>query len=135
MYTSGIPQSETIWWICVYVYICLCVCVCVRVRVFCVCVYICSFYLILRYGLDCPVFAVNERHVCLFPNGLGKEVLSKQIVSLTYTILDQKQNPPIFLSWNSDLSHTDTLDQESVIIRTSSRTRKPPSTKTDDFLW
>jgi len=35
MYTSGIPQSETIY----------------------------AFYLILRYGLDGPMFAVNERHV------------------------------------------------------------------------
>ena len=67
-------------------------------------------------------------------NGLGKELLSKQIVSLTYAILDQKKDPPIILSWNSDLSHTDTLHQESVIIRTSTRTKKTPSTKTDDFF-
>jgi len=68
-------------------------------------------------------------------NGLGKEVLSNQIVSLTYAILDQKKDSPIFLSWNSDLSHTDTLYQESVIIRTSTRTKKTPFMKTDNFLW
>ena len=68
-------------------------------------------------------------------NGLGKEVLSKQIVSLTYAILDHKKDPPVFLSWNSDLSHTDTLHQESVTIRTSTGTKKTTSTKTDDFLW
>jgi len=68
-------------------------------------------------------------------NGLGKELLSKQIVSLVYAILDQKKDPPIILSWNSDLSHTDTLHQQSVIIRTSTITKKTPSTKTDDFLW
>ena len=68
-------------------------------------------------------------------NGLGNVVLSKQIVSLTYAILDQKKDPLIILSWNSDLSHTDTLHQESVKIRTSTRTKETPSTKTEDFLW
>ena len=93
-------------------------------------------YLILRCSLDVPVFDVNEQHVYLFPNGLGKEVLAKQIVSLTYAIPDQKKDPPpVFLSWNSDLSHTDTLDQGSVIIRTSTRTKYIPSLKTDNFLW
>ena len=33
MYTSGIPQSGTIWWICIYIYIFIhlymCVCVCI----------------------------------------------------------------------------------------------------------
>jgi hypothetical protein len=42
-------------------------------------------------------------------NSLEKEVLSEQIVSLTYAILDQKNDPPIILSCNSDLGYTDTL--------------------------
>ena len=36
----------------------------------------------------------------LYLNGLEKEVLSKQIFSLTYAVLDHKKDPPFFLSWN-----------------------------------
>jgi len=68
-------------------------------------------------------------------NGLGKEVLSKQIVSHIYAIQDQKKDPPIIPGWNPDLSHTDTLHQGRVINRTSTRTKKTLSTKSDDFLW
>ena len=68
-------------------------------------------------------------------NSLGKEVLSKQIVSHIYAIHDHKKDPPIIQGWNPDLSHTDTLHQGRVINRTSTRTKKTPSTKSDDFLW
>jgi hypothetical protein len=68
-------------------------------------------------------------------NGLGKEVLSKQTVSHIYAIHDQKKDPPIILGWNPNLIHTDTLHQRRVINRTSTRTKKTPSTKLDDFLW
>jgi hypothetical protein len=67
-------------------------------------------------------------------NSLGKEVLSKQIVSYIYAMQDQKKDPPLILSWNPDLRHTDTLQQGGVINRTSTRTKKIPSTKSDDFL-
>ena len=40
------PYDE---YVCVYIYICVCVYI-----------YICSFYLILRYFVDGPMFAVNE---------------------------------------------------------------------------
>ena len=85
---------------------------------------------ILEMSTNRKLFTNHGLHL----NGLGKEVLSKQIVSLTYAILDQKKDLPIFLSWNSDLSHTDTLHQESVIVRTSARTTKTPFMKTDDFF-
>jgi len=68
-------------------------------------------------------------------NGLGKEVLSKQIVSHTYAVLDQKKDPQIILSWNSDLSYTDTQHQGRVINRTPTRIKKTPSMKSNDFLW
>jgi len=86
---------------------------------------------ILEMSTDRKLFTNHGLHL----NGLGKEVVSKQIVSLTYAILDQKKDPPVILSWNSDLRHTDTLHKESVTIRTSTRTKKTPSMKTDDFLW
>ena len=68
-------------------------------------------------------------------NGLGKEVLSKQIVSHTVCIARLTPTPPIILSWNSDLRSTDTLHQGKVTNRASTRTKKIPSTKSDDFLW
>jgi len=86
---------------------------------------------ILEMSTDRKLFTNYGLHL----NGLGKEVLSKQIVSLTYAVLNQKKDPPVILGWNTDLSHTDTLHQENVIIRTSTRTKKTPSTKIDDFLW
>ena len=41
-------------------------------------------------------------------NGLGKEVMAKKLVSLTYSLLNQKKNPPIVLSWSSENTPTDT---------------------------
>jgi hypothetical protein len=71
----------------------------------------------------------DDRKLCtthgLHLDGLGKGKLSKQIVSLTYTILAQKKDPPIILSWNSDQSHSDTLHQGNV-NRVSTRTKKTP---------
>jgi hypothetical protein len=86
---------------------------------------------ILEMVSDRKLFTNHGLHL----NGLGKEMLSKQRVSLTYAILDQKKDPPIILSWNSDISHTDTLRQGRIINRTYTRTKKSPSTKSDDFLW
>jgi hypothetical protein len=67
-------------------------------------------------------------------NSVGMEVLSKQIVSHIYATQDQEKNPPIILGWNPDVSHLDLLHQGSVINRTSTRTKKTPSTKSDDFF-
>jgi hypothetical protein len=44
---------------------------------------------ILEVSNDRKLFTNHGLHL----NGLGKEVLSKQIVSLTYAILDQKKDP------------------------------------------
>jgi lysophospholipase L1-like esterase len=41
-------------------------------------------------------------------NGLGREVMAKKIVSHTCTLLNQKKNPPIVLSWSSENTSTDT---------------------------
>jgi hypothetical protein len=35
-------------------------------------------------------------------NGIGKELLSKQIVSLMYSILTAKAHPPIMLDWHEE---------------------------------
>jgi hypothetical protein len=85
---------------------------------------------ILEISDDRKLFTTQGLHL----NGLGKDKLAKQIVSLTYTILDQKKDPTIILSWNSDQSHSDTLHQGNV-NRVSTRTKKTPSNKYNDFLW
>jgi len=82
---------------------------------------------ILEMVSDRKLFTNHGLHL----NGLGKEMLPKQTVSLTYAILDQKKDPPIILSWNSDISHTDILHQGKIINRTSTRTKKAPLTKSD----
>ena len=87
--------------------------------------------IILEMTSDRKLFTNHGLHL----NGLGMEVLSKQIISLTYTILDQKKDHPITLCWNLDLIHTDTLHQGRVINRTSTRTKNTPSTESNDFLW
>jgi hypothetical protein len=68
-------------------------------------------------------------------SGLGKEVLSEEVVSLTCAILDKKKDPPIILTWNSDICYKDTLHHGRTLNRRSTRTKKAPSTKSDDFLW
>jgi hypothetical protein len=85
---------------------------------------------ILEISDDENLFTTHGLHL----NGLGKDKLSKQIVSLTYKILDQKKNPPITLSWNTDQSHPDTLHQGNGTNRVSTRTKKTPSIKYADFL-
>jgi hypothetical protein len=86
---------------------------------------------VLEMTSDRNHFTKHDLHL----NSLGKEVLSKQIVSHIYAIQDQKKDPPIILGWNADVSHTDTLHQRIIIYRTSTKTKKTPSTKSDDFLW
>ena len=86
---------------------------------------------ILEIGSGRKLFTNHGLHL----NGLGKEMLSKQIVSHTYALLDQEKDPPVILSWNSDLRSTDTLHQGKVTNRASTRTKKILSTKSDDFVW
>jgi len=62
-------------------------------------------------------------------------VLFKLRVSHTYSTLGQKIDPPIILNWKSDQTLTVPQNQVKVINRTSTRPRKTPSMKSDDFLW
>jgi len=58
---------------------------------------------------------INDQSILEFQfqhlNGLGKDKLAKQLVSLTYKILHQKKVPPITLSWISDQGHSDSQNQ------------------------
>jgi hypothetical protein len=55
----------------------------------------------------------------LYLNSQGKEVLSKLIVSHTYSILEQRIDPQLILKWKSDQNLTAPLNQVKVINRTS----------------
>jgi hypothetical protein len=68
-------------------------------------------------------------------NGQGKEMLSKLIVSPTYSIQEHKTDPPVTLNWKSEQNLTVPLHQINAISRTSTRQRKIPSMKSNDFLW
>jgi len=85
---------------------------------------------VLEMVSDRKLFTNHGLHL----NGLGKEMLFRQIVSLTHATLDQKKDPSIILRWNLDISHTGTLCQGKIINRTSTRTKKAPLTKSDDFF-
>lgn len=91
-------------------------------------------------------------------NKLGKVHLVKQIVSTAQSLFDKDLNPPIVMGWLSDTSVNkeflveETVSETSMIvqnmnthvlescnddksIRTSKRTKKPPLTRSNYFLW
>jgi hypothetical protein len=83
---------------------------------------------ILEVSTDRKLFTTHGLHL----NGLGKEMLSKQIVSLTYAILDQKKDPLILLRWDSDASHTtspqkDSITNQQTLMDMEVPTATPPS--------
>ena len=86
---------------------------------------------ILEMGSGRKLFTNHGLHL----NGLGKEELSKQIVSHTYALLDQKKDPPNNLKLNLRSEINRYTASGKVTNRTSTRTKKIPSTKSDDFLW
>jgi hypothetical protein len=94
----------------------------------------------------------------LYLNGLGKEVLAKQLASHVCTILEKQKTPPLSLGWKMDhnigtstsVTENNTVDhsnkkivskhviisnQETRVNRTSNRNRKTQVSRTDDFLW
>jgi hypothetical protein len=58
----------------------------------------CSHILVLEVDQSRQFFTKHGLHL----NGTGKELLSKQIVSLMYSILTAKVNPPIILNWHEE---------------------------------
>ena len=61
-------------------------------------------------------------------NGLGKEVMAEKIASLTLTVLNQKKNPPIVVSWSSEKATTET--QGEVVNTTPIKTKEAPEKTT-----
>jgi len=77
---------------------------------------------ILEMDSDRKLFTNHGLHL----NGLGKLVLSKQIVSHVYAMVDQKKDLPIILSWNSDLGYTDTLCGGTHFVAVLPPSNSPP---------
>jgi len=74
----------------------------------------------------------------LHMNKLGKQLVTCHIATLLYSTFEQKKSPPIRLSWN-ELQNSNYSAQEDNQItsttRNSSRNKRLPVTRSDDFLW
>jgi len=71
-------------------------------------------------------------------NKLGKQLVQHQIASLLHSIFEQKTSHPITLGWQEiqdDNNLTCDGNQVATSNRNSSRNRKLPVTRSDDFLW
>ena len=77
---------------------------------------------VLRMDNDRKRFTNHGLHL----NGQGKEMLSKLMVCHTYSILEQKIDPPVILNWKSDQKLTVPLNQVDIMNETSTRPRKTP---------
>jgi len=62
-------------------------------------------------------------------NGLGKEVMAEKIASHTLTVLNQKKNPPIVVSWNSEKA-TIVTQLERASNTTPIKTKETPENTT-----
>jgi lysophospholipase L1-like esterase len=74
----------------------------------------------------------------LHMNNLGKQLVTFQIATFLYSTFEQKKSPPISLSWY-ELQKCNHPAQEAnsiiSITRNSSRNKRLPVTRSDDFLW
>ena len=71
-------------------------------------------------------------------NKLGKQLVQHQIASLLHTIFEQKTSHRIILGWHEIQDNNNlTCDGHQVLTsnRNSSRNRKLPVTRSNDFLW
>jgi hypothetical protein len=71
-------------------------------------------------------------------NKLGKQLVNCQIATLLYSTFGQKKSPPISLGWYELQNCNHPAQEENQVIsitRNSSRNKKLPVTRSDDFLW
>ena len=71
-------------------------------------------------------------------NKLGKRLVQHQIATLLHSIFDQKTSHPIILERHKTQDDNNpTCDGNQVLTsnRNSRRNRKPPVTRSNDFLW
>ena len=90
-------------------------------------------------------FLETENNRNLFTNhGLhlnksGKQLVSYQIASLLQSIFEHKISVPIILGWHNEIQDNNIPiceeNQVKLSIRNSSRNKKIPITRSNDFLW
>jgi hypothetical protein len=74
----------------------------------------------------------------LHRNKMGKQLVNCQIVTFLYSILEPKKYPPISLGWYEPQNYnfpTQEDNKKNSVTRNSSRNKRMPVTRSDDFLW
>jgi len=74
----------------------------------------------------------------LHKNKLGKWLVNCQIVNFLYSIFEPRDYPPMSLGWYEPQNYNDLTQEENQstsVTRNSSRTKRMPVTRSDDFLW
>jgi len=74
----------------------------------------------------------------LHMNKSGKQLVTCHIATLLYSTFEQKKSPPISLSWYELQNSNYPAQKDNQIIsitRNSSRNKRLPVTRSDDFLW
>ena len=66
---------------------------------------------------------------------VNKDHSLKDNSMINSSIKENKMDPSVILNLKSDQNQTFPLNHEKVINRTSTRPRKTPLMKSDDFLW
>lgn len=84
----------------------------------------------LEINNDRTLYTTHGQHL----NGLGKDKLVNQLVSLTHNILHHQKVPAIILRGIPDQNPSISLHKENVANRASTRAKKTPLTKYSDFL-
>jgi hypothetical protein len=86
----------------------------------------------------------------LHRNKLGKRLATHSLASFIQSSFEQKTKIPITLSWHNEVHDTSTLSRQNEVqginsfcednvakasIRNSSRNKRIPVTRSQDFLW
>ena len=71
----------------------------------------------------------------LHRNKYGKQLIVTQIANFILSIFNQKSLPPISLAWYTLTEVSIDENEKNNIKRNSSRPRKIPVTRSEDFLW
>jgi lysophospholipase L1-like esterase len=72
-------------------------------------------------------------------NKSGKRLVTYQLASLLQSVFEQKTSASIILGWHNEIQDNNISicegNQEKLLIRNSSRNKKIPITRSNDFLW
>ena len=74
----------------------------------------------------------------LHMNKLGKQLVTCQVATFLHSTFEQQKSPPISLSWYNLQNYKYPAQEDNQIIsitRNSSRNKRLPVMRSDDFLW